>query len=154
MFAQKFSRNKVELRVRCLPRPLCLPPPSPLYALQKDFSNSVRHSRRICLCAQQKKTPRKATKKVGKLQKKKQKFLQTFLHFILLPPRPRSRYSFRSKPPPSYHQKHQLATPLAATAYCCHAFSFYRYRKRSWESFRFHNRILINFRKPNYKVLL
>lgn len=128
MFAQKFSRNKVELHVRCLSLSL-----TPLFALSvsHEFSNSV------CLCAQENggKNTQQLWGKITNL------FFLFFSAFYTLPPRPKSRYSCRATPPATQPIRH-------------HAFSFYRYRKRSWESFRFHNRILINFRKPNYKVLL
>lgn len=48
MFAQKFSRNKVELHVRCLSLSLPYSPLPPLcLSLVYEFSNSV------CLCAQE-----------------------------------------------------------------------------------------------------
>lgn len=97
MFAQKFSRNKVELRVRCLPRPLHSATPSPLY--RKTFPTLFAILAEFVSAPSRRKSLEKR-KSSGKITKKKErKNVQTFLHFISLPPRPRSRYSSRSKPP-------------------------------------------------------
>lgn len=131
MFAQKFSRNKVELHVRCLS--LCL---TPLFALSVSLSLTNFPTPFVSV---RRKMGEKHAATVG--ENYKPFFSLFFSAFYTLPPRPKSRYSCRATPPATQPIRH-------------HAFSFYRYRKRSWESFRFHNRILINFRKPNYKVLL
>lgn len=148
MFAQKFSRNKVELRVRCLPRPLChFPSPLCLCSAERLFQLCSPFLAEF-VSARSRRKPLEKWKNSGK--KTYYKPFCILFRFLLDPDL--DTVSQPNPPPPP--KKHHLATPLAATAYCCHAFSFYRYRKRSWKSFRFHNRILINFRKPNYKVLL
>lgn len=99
MFAQKFSRNKVELRVRCLPRPLhshSLPPlcrktfPT-LFAILAEFVSARSREKR---------------KSRGKITKKR----KNYKPFCIL-------FRFRLDPdldtvPDPSAQKHQLATPL------------------------------------------
>lgn len=103
MFAQKFSRNKVELRVRCLPRPLhshSLPPlcrktfPT-LFAILAEFVSA--RSRRKSL------EKRKSSGKITKKKKIHKPFCILF-RFRLDP-------DLDTVPDPS-RQKHQLATPL------------------------------------------
>lgn len=78
MFAQKFSRNKVELRVRCLPRPLHSTP-SPmlcrktfptLFAILAEFVSA--RSRRKSL---------EKRKSCGKITKKKENNITNLFAF-------------------------------------------------------------------------
>lgn len=82
MFAQKFSRNKVELRVRCLPRPLhshSLPPlcrktfPT-LFAILAEFVSA--RSRRKSL------EKRKSSGKLTKKRKKEKKITNLFAFYF------------------------------------------------------------------------
>lgn len=71
MFAQKFSRNKVELRVRCLPRPLC-PHPLPCMLCRKTFPTLFAILAEF-VSARSRRKPLGKRKKSGKITKKETK---------------------------------------------------------------------------------
>lgn len=75
MFAQKFSRNKVELRVRCLPRPLChsaSPHPLPCMLCRKTFPTLFAILAEF-VSARSRRKPLGKRKSSGKITKKRNK---------------------------------------------------------------------------------
>lgn len=107
MFAQKFSRNKVELRVRCLPRPLChFPSPLCLCSAERLFQLCSPFLAEF-VSARSRRKPLEKWKNSGK--KTYYKPFCILFRFLLDPD-----LDTVSQPnPPSPQKKHHLATPLA-----------------------------------------